>query len=520
MPNAPQLAPKAYSYTRFSTPEQAKGDSARRQIAAAEAWAVKRNMELDDRLRLSDAGVSAYRGKNAAEGALKGFLEHCEHGLVAPGSYLLIESLDRLSRQDPWDTVALMRPIINSGVTIVTLSDGQEYDRQGMADGIQLIIAITVAIRSHDESRTKGKRVAAAWAEKRRKVRAGESARLTKRAPAWLSATDDGWAVDEERAAIVRRVFDETLAGRGEHSIAERLNEEGVAPFGRAAMWHRSSVSKLLGNTAVIGELTPGRITHDDNVRRRVTEDPIPGAYPAIIDEETFRRVRALKDGLSTSVKGRGAAHPLANMLSGLARCPKCGSAMTRVSKGSGSKAGQPYLVCTKAKAGAGCVYRTVKLPAVEDALVAKARELLADIPAGRTRAECDDEIATLDSEIAGAEEKLWQLSDALSSSPSAAGAALMAETEADIRRLQEARADSAEARRLLDGGLIDARSRALDEATAAYAQDPDAPREPITGALRVLFSNIVVDYEAGRLVFEWKHGGTSTLNFGLPSPA
>jgi hypothetical protein len=38
--------------------------------------------------------------------------------------------------------------------------------------------ALMVAIRAHEESATKGRRVAAAWAEKRRKVRAGEATRL------------------------------------------------------------------------------------------------------------------------------------------------------------------------------------------------------------------------------------------------------------------------------------------------------------------------------------------------------
>src|SRR5262249_33515260 len=39
--------PKAYSYTRFSTPEQAKGDSSTRQALAAQQWAEARGVELD-----------------------------------------------------------------------------------------------------------------------------------------------------------------------------------------------------------------------------------------------------------------------------------------------------------------------------------------------------------------------------------------------------------------------------------------------------------------------------------------
>jgi hypothetical protein len=41
------LPPRAYSYIRFSTPEQAKGASLERQTAAAKAWADRHGIELD-----------------------------------------------------------------------------------------------------------------------------------------------------------------------------------------------------------------------------------------------------------------------------------------------------------------------------------------------------------------------------------------------------------------------------------------------------------------------------------------
>jgi DNA invertase Pin-like site-specific DNA recombinase len=40
--------PRVYSYTRFSTPEQASGDSYRRQLDAAKAWAAKEGLVLDE----------------------------------------------------------------------------------------------------------------------------------------------------------------------------------------------------------------------------------------------------------------------------------------------------------------------------------------------------------------------------------------------------------------------------------------------------------------------------------------
>ena len=53
------MAPKAYSYRRFSTPEQAKGDSLRRQTEAAQAWAERHSIALDTELDLTDCSPSA-----------------------------------------------------------------------------------------------------------------------------------------------------------------------------------------------------------------------------------------------------------------------------------------------------------------------------------------------------------------------------------------------------------------------------------------------------------------------------
>lgn len=59
---------KAYSYVRFSTPEQMRGDSLRRQTEAAGRYAALHGLELDDKLTFRDLGVSAFRGTNEEDG--------------------------------------------------------------------------------------------------------------------------------------------------------------------------------------------------------------------------------------------------------------------------------------------------------------------------------------------------------------------------------------------------------------------------------------------------------------------
>src|SRR6267378_1002220 len=113
----------AYSYLRLSTPEQIKGDSIRRQLERSRAYAEKHRLQLDESLR--DLGVSAYKGRNREHGALGRFLEHVRSDRVPRGSYLIVESLDRLSREKPRQALKPFLSLIDAGVKIVTLQDEQ-----------------------------------------------------------------------------------------------------------------------------------------------------------------------------------------------------------------------------------------------------------------------------------------------------------------------------------------------------------------------------------------------------------
>src|SRR5688500_15986452 len=102
---------KAYSYLRFSRPEPRQGDGEHRHTVVAQEYAKHHGLELDDKLTFHDLGVSAYHGKNAKVGALSAFLEAVKIKLVEPGSYLLVENLDRISREGWWDALPTLQAI-------------------------------------------------------------------------------------------------------------------------------------------------------------------------------------------------------------------------------------------------------------------------------------------------------------------------------------------------------------------------------------------------------------------------
>src|SRR5689334_1241100 len=124
--------PKGYSYIRFSSAEQALGDSSRRQAQLAKEYAARHGLELDTELTFKDTGVSAYRGRNAADGRLGDFLELVRAGVVKQGSFLLVESLDRISRQTARKALRTLEDIVESGITLVTLTDGKTYTAESI----------------------------------------------------------------------------------------------------------------------------------------------------------------------------------------------------------------------------------------------------------------------------------------------------------------------------------------------------------------------------------------------------
>src|SRR5262245_39471853 len=114
-----------YSYIRFSSRKQIQGDSLRRQAEAGEEW-IKKHGHVEAALTLQDLGVSAFRRRNKQRGALRTFLDAIESGQIKPGSVLLVEHLDRLSRQGVSEAYSLFTAILNHGVEIAVLKPHEQ----------------------------------------------------------------------------------------------------------------------------------------------------------------------------------------------------------------------------------------------------------------------------------------------------------------------------------------------------------------------------------------------------------
>lgn len=339
--------PLAYSYVRMSTDMQLKGNSLERQKEKSKEYAIRHDLQLVE--DFEDIGVSAFKGRNVKDGMLGEFISLIENKTVPSGSYLLIESLDRLSRENIFESIPLFIKILKSGIKIVTLIDEHVYGAEN-ADFKDLLYPMVVLSRAHEESVAKSFRVGKAWANKRKNI---HHRKLTKVCPAWLKLNTDSnsFEVIPGRDDVVKRIFDLADSGYGSYSIGRILNNEGVLPFSENSKgWHASYITRILNNRSVLGEFQPHKLV---NGTAEPDGDIVPDYFPHLIDEEQFLRIKHARR--KRLVEGAGRKGPVyRNLFSRIAKCAYCASPMRFVDKGPPPKGGQ-FLRCTNADRHFGC---------------------------------------------------------------------------------------------------------------------------------------------------------------------
>ncbi len=184
-------------------------------------------------------------------------------------------------------------------------------------------------------------------AVQRAKAQRGE--RLGTRAPYGYKKDENAkgkLVVDEEAAAVVRRIFALCAAGNGPSQIARLLRREQVLcpamyayeQFGSRHMglsldkpynWNSDTVASMLENELYIGNTINMKYSTKSYKDKRRVEHPreecmvIEGSHEAIIDRETWNIVQRVRQH-----KRRRTNMDEQNKYSGLVVCADCGSTM------------------------------------------------------------------------------------------------------------------------------------------------------------------------------------------------
>jgi DNA invertase Pin-like site-specific DNA recombinase len=503
---------RAYSYIRFSTPSQAAGVSQQRQMDKAAQYASVHGLTLDTELNMTDLGVSAFRGKNARTGALGGFLEAVEKGYVPQGSYLLIENIDRLSRDDILEAQTLFQQLILSGINVVTLANGETYSRARLRQDPHAILYVVLEqIRANQESVRKSQLIGDAKARKKKRLMEHglEGKPYTRVTPAWITWSEEEkrYSLIEERAAIVREMFERMAAGEGLTRIARELNQRDIPTWTQAGKrktadhWRTSYIRKVLTSTAPIGTFTPHTTKHDETTRARRDEamTPVENLFPAAVNADLYWSVnRKLK---TTAARGRNAKQPPKSIVSGIMFCATCGHAVTRVAKGD-----YVYLVCSRANMRAeGCTYMAVRYDAVEKALKGNARQLIKEAPRGRSTSKLERQIEQLQAEADGMETLSFELVQLIATqrgSPEASAASRrLRDVELRHKGLQKELRDLRAQRDTLTAISVKDRLKAVERALTGTTDVVETNK-----TLRDAIRRIVLDPRQGHLWVRWHH--------------
>ncbi|HEN8707171.1 TPA: recombinase family protein [Pseudomonas putida] len=320
------MSKKVYCYVRFSSKKQQLGDSIERQEKLIEKYLTEHGATVAE--QFSDLGVSAFRGKNVKVGALSRFLDRVKTGEISFGDTLIVESLDRISRQKELNTLEIIIAILNAGVVIYTLSDGRIYNAAS-EDQANLVFQINFIIsRAYDESLTKQKRSVSAWKKKHEEARNSQKI-MTKKLPYWLRAVEhEGeWRIEvvESRAKEIKLAFELAKYKLGAQAVASRLNKSGAEK-----RWTLIAVRHLLSSKAVYGtlEVFKTKSLSGDLAPGQVYEE-IDNYYPAVIEKNEYYNVQSVlqKNKDTYSVRGR-TPKGFRNVFKGLIKCIYCDSFM------------------------------------------------------------------------------------------------------------------------------------------------------------------------------------------------
>ena len=320
----PMSKRKAVSYIRMSTEEQLRGHSLQRQNKLALDYCEEKDFELVE--ELNDIGLSGYSGKNIQKGKLGLFLQGIRDGEVDKDIVLLVENLDRLSRQNPLTALTQFSEILTYGIEIHTLFDRQIYTQEEVGNNMGLLfLSIGQMIRAYDESKTKSQRLKSVWEKKRDN---GEI--ITSLSPLWVNPVKDesgktvGFELDPIQSGIVRKIFEMTIdQNMGSYAITRYLNQN-LDKFPRGSNktkdWGHSYIKKILTNPNVYGLFQPHKMVDGKQV---AAGEPIKDYFPAVITEEEFNLAQ---ERIKSRINGGGpAGHCFANLFAGLIYCADCG---------------------------------------------------------------------------------------------------------------------------------------------------------------------------------------------------
>ena len=318
---------KVVLYARVSSEKQDVDLSISAQLRALRNYALRNNYEI-----IREFVDEAESGRSVARPAFKDMirLARAKH---PPFEIILVWKLNRFARSRE-DSIIYKSLLRKQGIQVISINEPLEDIPAGrMLEGIiEVIDEFYSANLAQDV--TRGMRETA--------IRGYFSGGK----PPYgfvIQKTKDGVTLrstlvpNSTTAPIVKRMFEDILAGKGLREIAKGLNTDDI-PTPNGKRWVGTRIHSVLSNEAYTGTLVWGKRSRTDLVK-------VGNAWPAIVEEEVFNKVHSI-----LKARGPKIVHPrrIASnyLLSGLVKCTVCDKSMS----GHSAKSGQYlYYRCSNA---------------------------------------------------------------------------------------------------------------------------------------------------------------------------
>jgi len=237
----------------------------------------------------ADEGISGTSAEKRPD--FQRLLSDCRKGRI---DKVLVKSISRFARNAK-DCLETVRELKSIGVGVCF--EEQNIDTSNISG--ELLTAIFAAIAQKESESISGNM---RWSYQRR-MEGGTF--LPSSMPFGYVIRDRKIEIDEERAKIVRRVFQDYLSGQNMDEIAAWLNQEHIpVKIGwESRRWDRRSVAYLLSNERYIGDSLWQKTYATDTLPARQVKNHgehkqyyAEGTHPPIITSEIFQAAQELRN--------------------------------------------------------------------------------------------------------------------------------------------------------------------------------------------------------------------------------
>ena len=274
-----------------------------------------------------DEGVSAYKlngderlAANMHKGNLATFLERVEAGQIKRGSILIIEKLDRFSRNFYDVVFPVWLNLLQSGVEIYSCVSNTHYTLEIIRKNPMLAgMALIEMANANDYSAGMSNRINKAFSLRLAECAKGKAMNLGGWQPRWVdfsgSKGQAGKFSLNAHAVTIRRVVAEYIAGASMCAIARGLLADKVANL-RGGKWGQGTVGQILHSELLLGHVT-------------VKGMRLERYYPAVITDAQYSQVRAKLAENAARKGGSPKSDYIANLFRNRCKCSKCGGTVT-----------------------------------------------------------------------------------------------------------------------------------------------------------------------------------------------